>query len=351
MIVFVAPFPALSDEKDGMVQRVASIDSLVSDLPRVYLDISFRRFWSKRTHHFGKATVHQLNGLLHLFIIVSWILKARVVYIHSVFYSLKALPAYWVGKPITDLHGAVPEEFVYQGRPRLALIYGFVERIVLRRSLAVVHVTSAMKRHFYQKYARQSTADRTIAIIPKMTDVRGYRENVIGASRDEKSVIYAGGLQAWQNVAMMLDVAAAAPQFHFVFLTGEVQALQRLADAAHLINYTCAAVPPHQVPDHYLTCTYGFVLRDPVLLNQVACPTKLVEYLHWGVIPIVLTPEIGDFAELGFAFVSLEDFRAGKMPDKETVAQMRITNRQVVERLIESCENELLTLRHVLHHG
>jgi hypothetical protein len=351
MIVFIAPFPALSDEKDGMVQRIASIDALVSDLPRVYLEISFRRFWFKRVHHFGKATVLQLNGLLHFFLILSWLQNGRVVYIHSVYNSMRVLPAYWLVKPITDLHGAVPEELAHQGKSWLAHLFGLVESIVLRRRAPAVHVTAAMKRHFQQKYQRQSTADRTIAILPRLSDVRGQRENVMGSTRDAKAVIYAGGLQAWQNVSMMLEAAAAATQLRYEFLSGEAPTLQRLADSAHVVNYTCISVPPDQVPDHYLTCTYGFVLRDPVLLNQVACPTKLVEYLYWGVIPIVLTPEIGDFAELGFAFISLENFRSGRLPDDNEAARMRAINRQVVEKLIQACEAELSTLRQVLRHG
>lgn len=350
MIVVISTFPAMTDERDGMVQRIASIDALISDLPRVYLDISFRRFWNKHTRRFGEATVFQLNGLLHLFIILSWIRRARVVYIHSVYNSIKVLPAYWIANPITDLHGAVPEELAHLGKPWLARLFGMVEHIVLLRSMSVVHVTSAMKRHFQRKYKRQSNADRIIAILPRLSDVRGQRENVMGFTRDAKAVVYAGGLQAWQNVSMMLDAAAAAAQLRYIFLSGEATALERLADSAHVVNYTCAAVPPHQVPDHYLTSTYGFVLRDPVLLNQVACPTKLVEYLYWGVIPIVLTPDIGDFAELGFAYVSLEEFRAGRMSDDNAAARMRTINRQVVERLIQSCENELSTLRQVLRH-
>jgi hypothetical protein len=345
MIVFVAPFPALSDEKDGMMQRVASIDLLVSDLPRTYLDISFRRFWSMRTHHFGEVTVLQLNGLLHLLTIVSWLKKASVVYIHSVFNAFSAMPAYWFARPITDLHGVVPEELVFQGYRGRAFFFDLIERIVLRRSAVVVHVTEAMQRHFRVKYQRHSAADLIISILPNLTDDRGQCKNILVSNRDPKAVIYAGGLQAWQNVSMMLDAAAATPKLNFVFLSGEAPALKRLAELKNIANFTCKCVAPSQVANSYLTTTYGFILRDAIVVNQVACPTKLVEYLYWGVIPIVLTPDIGDFNERGFAFVSLVDFKLGRLPDVAEADRIRVINRKIAEELVVSCEDAVSALR------
>jgi len=350
MIVFIAPFPALSNEKDGLVQRVASIDSLVSDHERIYLDLSFRRFWSARRHNIGATKIFQLNCLLHFFLILSLIRKAKIVYIHSMYNALKALPAYGIARTVTDLHGVMPEELKYGGKRGQSLLYGMVERIALKRSFAVIHVTSAMQRHFLRKYGRRSLDDRIVAILPKLSDKRGLRENVLGMARDPMAVIYAGGLQAWQNVPMMVSAAAAAPDFHYIFLSGETHMLQGLLSSANIQDFTCSSVEPNNVPDHYLACTYGFILRDPVLLNQVACPTKLVEYLYWGVIPIVLTPEIGDFKELGFKYITLECFRAGKLPNDRETGHMRTVNRHIVEKLAVSCEDELTQLRKILHH-
>lgn len=344
MIVFVAPFPALSDEKDGFVQRVASIDLLVSDLPRVYLEISPRRFWSSRQYCFGQATVLQLNAFRHFFIITDWFKKASRIYIHSVYGSLMALPAYWLGTTITDLHGVVPEELAFNDKPWRARFFNLVERIALQRSDAVVYVTSAMRQHYQYKYGKNSAENYFIAILPKILDERSRFEKVMDSKRDSKAVVYAGGLQSWQNVPLMITSAAAAPQFRFVFLSGEAAAFKHLAVIGKVIDFICISVQPDQVPNYYLSCTYGFVLRDPVLLNQVACPTKLVEYLHWGVIPIVLTAQVGDFASLGFAFVSLDKFCSGDLPDEPEIARMRIHNRRVVERLRAACEIELAKL-------
>lgn len=212
----------------------------------------------------------------------------------------------------------LPEQLAAQSRrpDRLVLrFYGLIERIALNRSSVVVYVTQAMRRHFHRRYGRLSSVDRAIPIIPKLSDKRGACENVLNAIRDANAVVYAGGLQAWQNVSMMIDAAASVPEFRFDFLSGDAQSLQQLANSASIKNFMCTSVEPIDVPDHYLTCTYGFILRDSVLVNQVACPTKLVEYLYWGVIPIVLTPDIGDFDELGFLYVSLVDFKLGKVPN------------------------------------
>lgn len=349
MIVFIASFPALSDEKDGMMQRIAAIDYLVSDVPRIYLDISFRRFLKKRTHQFGEAKVFQLNAILHFINILFFLKKASVIYIHSVYNSLKAFPAYWIAKPITDLHGVVPEENLLEGYYFRARILDWVERIALKRSALVIFVTSSMQQHFSRKYGQLSSANRIIAILPKLSDRRGYRDNVLGVIRDAKAVIYAGGLQTWQNVPMMLDCAAFTKQFRYIFLTSAAQKMTQLAESANIVNCTIIGVPPNQVPDFYLNCTFGFVLRDPVLVNHVACPTKLVEYLYWGVIPIVLSPDIGDFKKLGFMWITLKEFSSGNLPDETKAGLMRKHNRKVVERLMESCEDELLKLQEMLN--
>jgi hypothetical protein len=345
MIIFIASFPALSDDKDGMVQRIASIDSLISDLPRIYLDISFRRFWFKRVSHFPNVVVFQLNGFLHFFAICSMLKKSRVVYIHSIYNSMRALSAYWLAKPITDLHGVVPEELFHAGKLWRARILNLIECIVLRRNMPLIHVTSAMQRHFLQKYKRGSKKDRVIPILPRLEDARGERDHVIDAERDASSVIYAGGLQTWQNISLMLEKAAASPLFRYVFLSGESSTLTRMVESIHVANYECISVSPKKVADYYLKCTYGFVLRDPILLNQVACPTKLVEYLYWGVVPIVLTPNIGDFAELGFAYILLDDFCAGRLPDSRAVSEMRLINRNIAEYLLGASEGALADLK------
>jgi glycosyltransferase involved in cell wall biosynthesis len=85
----------------------------------------------------------------------------------------------------------------------------------------------------------------------------------------------------------------------------------------------------------YPECHYGFILREDIIVNRVACPTKLVEYIAMGIIPIVDCEDIGDFKSLGMQFVRLRDFMAGQLPDEEARSRMAEANFVVYERLRE----------------
>lgn len=83
----------------------------------------------------------------------------------------------------------------------------------------------------------------------------------------------------------------------------------------------------------YLRSDLGFVLRDDVAVNRVSCPTKLSEYLWFGVVPVVKSPAIGDFERLGFEYVKAEELAIGMLPDEPAMERMRATNRAVIEEL------------------
>ena len=85
----------------------------------------------------------------------------------------------------------------------------------------------------------------------------------------------------------------------------------------------------------YGTADFGLILRDESPVNRVSCPTKLVEYLLFGLIPVVRSPHIGDFHRLGFAYVTEEEFRDGFIPDSASRDWMAEQNFHVASRLTE----------------
>lgn len=336
MIVVVAPFPGLGGARDGSYQRFAWIDRLMEGVPRTYLDLSLRHHRTPREQQMGEVRVLQLNALLHRARIREELARAKVVYVHSVFNAIKVWPVYLSSQvTVTDMHGIVPEELRHHGRPWQAWLYGLCERLVVRRSRRLVCVTQTMRKHLEDKYRKPLPDACIIPILPELQDDGPEHD------REPGRVVYAGGIQRWQNVDLMLAAAADQPELRYDFLSDQPHVFKDGARRAGLRRCQCGTAPARDVPAHYRLAEYGFLLRDDIPLNRVACPTKLVEYLHWGVVPIVLSEQVGDFGSMGMQCVLLADFRAGRLPDAAALQDMRSKNRALLGRMRQQAQSEL----------
>lgn len=341
MLLFLADDPA-ANERDGMAQRIHWVDEQFGDAERVLLRISLKGcFHRKRYARSPLLWVEELNLFLHFPRLLRLARRSRFVYVHSCGNAMRGLPLYFLGiRVITDLHGVMPEEMRMSGQRWMSRIMALTEWIAVRRSAALVFVTRAMRQHFETKYGRGAVARSYV--IPILNKCGSQQE----LARDPRMVIYAGGLQPWQRVHEMLDaVAASQGRFRFVFLTGEPEKLRSQLRARGITGVEVDSVPGTKVPEHLQTASLGFILRDDSVINRVACPTKLVEYLRFGVVPIVEQPRIGDFCELGYQYVLVHDFMAGRVPDAATVDRMREQNRRVARRLEELTMDQFRAMR------
>lgn len=338
MIVVVAAFPTTENQKDGMLQRIAYIDDLMASMSRTYLYLSFRRFFRKEVLVKGNVTVYRLNVFRHIFLISRILRNADLVYIHSAYNALKVIGVATRAHVIFDAHGIVPEEMAQEGHPWAARIFAIAERSVLRRCNTLVCVTRSMLTHFKVKYGERADREEIVLPILPRVDNSITAAQALQSTRNEMSVVYAGGMQAWQNVDKMLAAAQAQPKMRYTFLTGNQERFESLLKESGIREYECHSVPPDKVKDFYLTHEYGFILRDEVLVNLVSCPTKLVEYLYWGVIPIVLSHHIGDFDVHSLHGIPLDQFRHGDLPDGPTRTAMRQKNQRTVLEMFADAE-------------
>ncbi|GAB3770528.1 hypothetical protein GCM10028796_37640 [Ramlibacter monticola] len=348
MICVVSTWPSGHKLKEGMLQRVAHIDSLMASAPRNYLDISFRRFLRKEVRTEGLATVYCLNFFVHALLILRLLRAARTVYVHSAYNALRMMVFPTRARIIFDAHGVVPEECAQQGQAWYGRFLSVAEGAILRRCHALVCVTQSMLAHFQQKHGRRPGREELILpILPQVGD-SGAAAQALQAGRHADAVIYAGGMQPWQNVDRMVAAAARRPELRYTFLTGELAPFEARLRAGGVRSFACESVAPERVKDYYLSHTYGFVLRDETLVNLVACPTKLVEYLYWGVLPVVITPRIGDFDAASLRAVTLEQFLRGELPDAAAAAEMRRHNQTAVLALIASAQRALRQVQELL---
>lgn len=338
MILVIAPHHSTENQKDGMIQRIAHIDSLINSIPRTYLNISVRRFFSKKVIIEGLVTIYHLNLFIHFLQISRLIKKSNLIYIHSAYNALKACLFHTKAHIVFDAHGIVPEELIQEKKILPAILFSFAERRILHRCDTLVCVSRNMLLHFTTKYSNHVNRNEIILpILPRLEDSSEVNK-ALKAARTANSVIYAGGTQSWQNVDKMLDAARTQSGMNYTFLSGDLQSFKRKLSRAGLSKVTCLSVTPEAVKEFYVTHEYGFILRDDLLVNQVACPTKLVEYLYWGVLPIVVTPRIGDFDADSLHSISLEDFRRGVLPCQKTRESMREHNQRTLVAILDSAK-------------
>lgn len=330
MLLVVADFPDGTNSRDGMMQRVRSIDTFFAGHGRTYIMLRFfRHLFPKRFQPISEVTVWRLNAMLHLPIILWLGWRASGIYIHSIHNGFRALPLYFFHKVVTDLHGVFPEELRYYGKHLAAKVYGLVERFILTASRTIVTVTDAMARHY-----REHIGFRTDVLVVPIVDEIDLPSPRHQGCDGPLTVIYAGGCQRWQNVELMVEAMARnKTRFRYVILSNDLVPFQRLLSAKALEEVILRSVSKEEVYDWYGTADLGFILRDDTIVNRVACPTKLVEYMQCGVVPIVLQPHIGDFEENGYAFLSLERFLNGDIPGQKELNEMRLRNNRIIERL------------------
>jgi hypothetical protein len=132
----------------------------------------------------------------------------------------------------------------------------------------------------------------------------------------------------------MDSIAQQKDNFTFLILTPDIDYFDKIIQASNrLSTIELKSVEPHKVSQEYKSAHFGFILRDDIIVNQVACPTKLIEYLESGLIPIVLQPEIGDFNQMGYNYILNENFVKGLIPEAALLKEMRESNYKIIETL------------------
>jgi hypothetical protein len=337
-MLFLAPYPAEDNIKDGMIQRVKNIDDLFPDKQKTYLNISFRRNIRKLIiQHSNNVTEYKVNAFLHLFEIWKFVSASKYIYIHSIYLLARALlpVAFSQKKTIClDVHGVVPEENrILRGRLSY-LIYSIIEWIAFKKITHAIYVTEAMFSHFKTKYTTEKIKSTVYNIYPNL-------ENMLPLSEpctDKTVIIYSGNVQQWQNVEDMVSLILnnIHDNYEYIILTGEPVYFKRLFERAGAIpsNVKIKSVLPHDLQEYYRQAHYGFILRDDITVNRVANPTKMIEYLMFGIVPIVRLKEIGDFYKLGYEYFSESAFNENLQPKKSAknvkiAKQVSIENKKI----------------------
>ena len=346
-IVFFGGYFYPERQGDGYFQRIQVVDRMFADRWRVYVEsdeLRGRDMWVDRPE--PKVLVLRIAGskkrkmVVRLLVLLS-VVRSRKIYFHSVlrmydnrFGLLLHLP--FIRKAV-DIHGVVPEEFRMHNDFFSAVLYEKEEKLAVQKAGIVIVVTDAMRQYFQQKF-RDSLKAKVISfpIFPNFQPSLVERPLVNG----RPVVVYAGGLHKWQQISKMINaISETADRCCHRFYCPEPQVVKDMLPPSVADLVTVESKSHTELMNLYSECHFGFVLREDIIVNRAACPTKLVEYLAMGIIPIVDSEDIGDFKSLGMRSVQLHDFLAGRLPDKDLRTEMVLSNFTVYERLKVSRES------------
>lgn len=343
-IVFLAPYPTPENIKEGMMQRVAAVDALFDNThwEKIYLRPHFKSCRNTKREVAPDIWEYHLSIWTARRQIIRLLNQADIVYCHSLYGISVCGLLYWRSlrcpNTIWDVHGIIPEELSYAGSSRLKVaLFSRLEHLVAHHVTKIVTVTDAMRNHLQKKYPQCKARFYTYAILPLTTT---EAREPSSEPTSETVLLYSGNTQKYQNIPRMVQhIARLAdqPGLRFEILTGSPEAMRSiftphgLGDAP---NIHIHSVMPHELGKYYQQAHYGYALRDDIDVNNVACPTKVVEYLAYGIRPIVLQPSIGDFNSMGYEYVLLAD-ATSSLP-----AAKSLKNYQLYRQLQLACAPE-----------
>lgn len=341
-VVFFAGYPFPEKLKDGYFQRVAAIDNLLPpEYYRIYCDVS-ESFTDDETIRILSPNTIVLqvrpDDATHQLLVSNIILRCKKIYYHSILRTLYPIQRMWLSekqiKKFIDVHGVVPEEFIYCSDDYVSsAIYSEYEEIAMNQCHCIVTVSDAMQNYLEYKYTPEFRKKMITLPIFQSIDVQ---TTATDKSTKEVKIVYAGGAHPWQCIPRMLettaqiidtikvDIFATDPDSFLALTPQKIVEHQnfRLMTATH--EELCAQYPLYD---------YGFLLREDVAVNRVACPTKLVEYLAYGVVPILDSDRIGDFVELGIKYLHVDKLKAGLLLSQEEHAAYILNNFSVLDAL------------------
>ncbi len=360
-VCIFAPIFDISNDKDGYIQRVKAIDETVfHGYLRIYLydDGSQLDDWNvirvDAEHLYIRLNSHNPTNRNLLFQLTR---EAGLIYTHSllrfmtdrIHEGMLQVFAQEGVKRIWDVHGAVPEEYLLNGKRASCSVANDVEAFLYTHVDVILTVTESMTRHLRQKHG---ATHAQIIVLPIFSP---GSLSIKSGSTDHKAftpplIVYAGGLQSWQNIALMQDVMEQTMQTlrYRILVPNPKLFVKSWGKRAAMQQISVLSRPPEEMEEEYKIAQYGFVLRDDIAVNHVACPTKIMEYLQHGVIPILKSPTIGDFCALGMQYVSYEQLIQGKLPSEAERQKMVEENFRILDRLLRVHLNGMSEIAHFL---
>lgn len=198
-------------------------------------------------------------------------------------------------KIILWLQGVQPEEMLYSDTPFLKkiilyIILRYLEWLALKKIRGAIFVSDEMLKHYRLKYRWKGDKWFTMPCFNILLDEKNF---FYKNKYETLSFVYAGSLDRWQCIDDILQTFKAIQvkdsSASLMILTKDSQTVNEKIRNFGLQNVSTKYIPKELIGEELAKYKFGFILRDDILVNRVATPTKINSYMASGVIPIIST--------------------------------------------------------------
>jgi len=229
----------------------------------------------------------------------------------AAYVGCKAFSGFDNSRILYDNRGLAYEESVLSHKDSfIHTINRNIKREALNRSKSRVDmynfVTATMRDFFLKQYGYDPNIPYTV--IPTLYHAEKLDENVRKqistrhcVSERDFVVSYVGSTAAWQSIQRLNEIIEHIGEKYsfakFLILSnGEASAFSRISE--NIKRRLTVVNVPHSEMKYYLHMTdVGIIIRDNNIVNRVAAPTKVAEYLTNGV-KVLYSGEIGIIDDL-----------------------------------------------------
>ena len=222
-------------------------------------------------------------------------------------------------KVILDVRGYWPAELIYnRGVDDPALATGndlsafnkekkYLEEAV-RQADSVTTVSAALRDLLIQEVG----APRNTSVVPCCVNYitpdtkRAEIRKSWGLADDGIALVYSGSTAAYQHledltIPFLQKITEKNSKLRLVFLSAEDEKIKKMLTGAglNIDNVILKSYPQKEVGSALTACDAGILIRKPTLVNRVANPVKIAEYLAAG-LPIIIEKGVGGVADLLF---------------------------------------------------
>ncbi len=257
-----------------------------------------------------------VNGARSIF----FILSLAVNYKFKVFHARSFYPAticlilkYFFPKTkfIYDNRGLFIQEEIFKGRWKenslSVRILRMIENRIVKKTNHIVVVSNAFREYMLENFSTIcSHLDKKITVIDNKTNINQKLNNTkINIRKKNKNVVgvFAGSAARWQSVSEIKAFAQMCckiiPNFSLKILSYNLDVfMKEIQNDSSLYNITeFIEAKSSEVFEHLLSANFGLLIRDDILINNVASPLKFAEYLAAG-LPVAVSSGVGDTEEI-----------------------------------------------------